>query len=142
MLSVSAAVKALPAPQQLQQAYRSSSAPPANRYRVVRGDMAAPDFGASCTDLLAQHPKDLLQWCCLVKVRRRGGRSGRPSGAPLCGCRVPQPVAVMGATPPAHCPFLPPSGCAPQGGTLVACYLRDVVSALQLHSWQTGEMVR
>lgn len=73
----------------------------APRYRVVRGDMAAAsasaggDFAASCSDLLPQHVKDLLQWCCLLK-----------------------------------------------GGTLVACYLRDVRAALQLHSWESGALVK
>lgn len=68
----------------------------APRYRVVRGDMAAAgSFLDSCTDLLPQHDKDLLQWCCLLK-----------------------------------------------GGTLVACYMRDVVSALQLHSWESGELIK
>ena len=50
-----------------------------SRYRVVRGDMSSPDFAASCADLLAQHPKDLLQWCSLVKVR--GGGEGRVCAA-------------------------------------------------------------
>jgi hypothetical protein len=40
----------------------------APRYRVVRGDIsAAGAFASSCTDLLPQHDRDLLQWCCLVK---------------------------------------------------------------------------
>lgn len=68
----------------------------APRYRVVRGDMAAAgSFAASCSDLLPQHDKDLLQWCSLVK-----------------------------------------------GGTLVACFLRDVVSVLQLHRWASGALIK
>jgi prolyl oligopeptidase len=68
----------------------------APRYRVVRGDMrAAGAFAASCRDVLPQHERDLLQWCCLVK-----------------------------------------------GGTLVACYLRDVAAALQLHSWSDGALLK
>ena len=47
----------------------------APRYRVVRGDMAAAataagaggGFPASCRDLLPQHDRDLLQWCCLLQ---------------------------------------------------------------------------
>lgn len=76
------------------------SPPPATRYRVVRGDMAAADFAASCTDLMAQHPKDLLQWCTLVKVGPGswGGRAWllRPAGlgSPWgCSWRAPQPVS-------------------------------------------------
>ncbi|KAL4854888.1 Prolyl endopeptidase [Chlorella vulgaris] len=70
----------------------------APRYRVVRGDMsaaAAGNFAASCSDLLPQHDKDLLQWASLIK-----------------------------------------------GGTLLACYLRDVVTALQLHSWDSGSLIK
>ena len=92
------------------------------RYRVVRGDMAAPNFAASCTDLMAQHPKDLLQWCCLVKVRGRGG-AGAGAGYWLDGpglqawlscCCFPKPAVHNNAeAATTNAPRLwPPSPCA------------------------------
>lgn len=92
----------------------------APRYRVVRGDLAAPNFPASCTDLLPQHERDLLQWCCLIKARPgwlAGCTSGLRGGARAGACAtpfllpfLPCPVPSVFLTLPPETPLsLPPS---------------------------------
>ena len=66
----------------------------APRYRVVRcPTISDPGAPASWPDVIPQHPKDLLQWACLLK-----------------------------------------------GGLMAVCWLRDVVSKLELRAWADGSL--
>ena len=99
-------------------------------------------FAAACTDLLPQHEKDLLQWCCLVRggtliacylrVRAVGvwvGACQHKGVAGWAAARHPAGAAARTSTHPL--PSFLPLSCP---GT------QDVVSVLQLHDWQSGTL--